>query len=68
MGDEVTQEREREAAEGQAADGPAVPQEGEAGAHSGEGHGRPDKSAKQTEEAPAPPQPESRTPPQLLSA
>ena len=55
MGDEVTQERERaEAAEDQSADGPAVPQEGEAGAHSGEGHGRPDKSAKQTEEEPAP--------------
>ena len=55
MGDEVTQEREQaEAAEDQAADGPAVPQEGEAGPHSGEGHGRPDKSAKQTEERAAP--------------
>ena len=55
MGDEVTQERERaEAAEDQSADGPAVPQEGEPGPHSGEGHGRPDKSARQTEEEPAP--------------
>src|SRR5919106_1660607 len=55
MGDDVIEERERaEAAEDQSADGPAVPQEGEAGAHSGEGHGRPDKSAKQTEEEPAP--------------
>jgi glutamate dehydrogenase (NAD(P)+) len=32
----------------------AVPQEGEAGEHSGEGHGEPDKSAKQTEEGPKP--------------
>ena len=54
MGDEVTREREQEAAEDQAADGPAVPQEGESGPHSGEGHGRPDKSARQTEERPAP--------------
>jgi len=44
MSDEVTE----------AADGPAVPQEGEAGEHSGEGHGEPDKSAKQTEESPKP--------------
>jgi glutamate dehydrogenase (NAD(P)+) len=55
MSDEVTEERGRaEAVEEQAADGPAVPQEGEAGPHSGEGHGEPDKSAKQTEEEPAP--------------
>jgi len=31
-----------------------VPQEGEAGAHSGEGHGEPDKSARRTEAQPAP--------------
>jgi glutamate dehydrogenase (NAD(P)+) len=49
MGEEVTEEREDESA-----DGPAVPQEGEAGPHSGAGHGEPDKSAKQTEEEPAP--------------
>jgi glutamate dehydrogenase (NAD(P)+) len=51
MGEEVTEERERE---DESADGPAVPQEGEAGPHSGAGHGEPDKSAKQTEEEPAP--------------
>jgi glutamate dehydrogenase (NAD(P)+) len=55
MADEVTEEtakaRERE---DEAADGPAVPQEGESGEHSGEGHGEPDKSAKQTEEQPKP--------------
>jgi glutamate dehydrogenase (NAD(P)+) len=44
--------KEREAEK--SADGPAVPQEGEAGAHAGAGHGEPDKSAKQTEEEPAP--------------
>jgi glutamate dehydrogenase (NAD(P)+) len=56
MGDEVIEERERAEATAQeeAADGPAVPQEGDAGAHSGEGHGRPDKSARKTEEEPAP--------------
>jgi glutamate dehydrogenase (NAD(P)+) len=55
MGDEATEERTKaEEAEDQAADGPAVPQEGEAGPHAGEGHGDPDKSAKQTEEEPAP--------------
>ena len=56
MGDEVIEERERAegAAEKDGADGPTVPQEGEAGAHSGAGHGRPDKSAKKTEEEPAP--------------
>ena len=55
MSDEATEERaEAEEAEDESADGPAVPQEGEAGAHSGEGHGEPDKSAKQTEEEPAP--------------
>src|SRR3954454_16389970 len=37
-----------------AADGPAGPQEGEAGEHSGEGHGEPDKSAKPPEETPGP--------------
>jgi glutamate dehydrogenase (NAD(P)+) len=53
--DEVTEERaEAEEAEDEAAGGPAVPQEGEAGAHAGAGHGEPDKSAKQTEEAPTP--------------
>ena len=31
-----------------------VPQEGESGEHSGEGHGEPDKSAKQTEDKPGP--------------
>jgi glutamate dehydrogenase (NAD(P)+) len=55
MTDEATEEREQaERAEDEAADGPVVPQEGEAGPHSGEGHGEPDKSAKQTEEEPAP--------------
>jgi glutamate dehydrogenase (NAD(P)+) len=55
MSDEVIEERERaEAAEEEAADGPAVPQKGESGPHSGEGHGEPDKSARQTEERPAP--------------
>jgi glutamate dehydrogenase (NAD(P)+) len=56
MGDEVIEERERAdaATEKDAADGPSVPQEGEAGPHSGEGHGRPDKSARRTEEEPAP--------------
>jgi glutamate dehydrogenase (NAD(P)+) len=59
MSDEVTEERsqEEERKEREAereADGPAVPQEGEAGAHAGEGHGEPDKSAKQTEEEPQP--------------
>jgi glutamate dehydrogenase (NAD(P)+) len=55
VGDEVTEERaEGEQAEDEAAGGPAVPQEGEAGAHAGAGHGEPDKSAKQTEEEPTP--------------
>ena len=55
MGDEVTEEGvEAERREDEAADGPAVPQEGETGEHSGEGHGEPDKSAKQTEEKPKP--------------
>ena len=55
VGDEVTEERaEAEEAEDEAAGGPAVPQEGEAGAHAGAGHGEPDKSAKQTEEEPTP--------------
>jgi glutamate dehydrogenase (NAD(P)+) len=42
MRDEVTEEST------------AVPQEGESGEHAGEGHGQPDKSAKQTEEKPKP--------------
>ena len=56
MSDEVTDERAREEkhAQEEEADGPSVPQEGDAGAHSGEGHGSPDKSAKQTEEEPSP--------------
>jgi glutamate dehydrogenase (NAD(P)+) len=55
VSDEATEEQTKaEEAEDRSADGPAVPQEGEAGAHSGEGHGEPDKSAKQTEEQPAP--------------
>jgi glutamate dehydrogenase (NAD(P)+) len=55
MSDEATEERtEAEKDEDEAADGPSVPQEGDAGPHSGEGHGSPDKSAKQTEEEPAP--------------
>jgi glutamate dehydrogenase (NAD(P)+) len=55
MSDEVTEERaEAEEREGEAADGPSVPQEGDSGEHSGEGHGEPDKSAKQTEEKPKP--------------
>src|SRR5687767_3898883 len=55
MGDEATEElTEEQRAEDDAADGPSVPQEGDAGAHAGSGHGEPDKSAKQTEEEPAP--------------
>src|SRR3954468_12603430 len=61
MSDEVTEEREAteerekaDAGEDDPANGPAVPQEGESGEHSGEGHGEPDKSAKQTEEKPGP--------------
>jgi glutamate dehydrogenase (NAD(P)+) len=55
MGDEATEEREKaERAEDEAADGPAVPQEGDTGEHAGSGHGEPDKSAKQTEEKPKP--------------
>jgi glutamate dehydrogenase (NAD(P)+) len=50
MGDEATEERE----EARSADEATVPQEGESGAHSGEGHGEPDKSARKTEEQPAP--------------
>jgi glutamate dehydrogenase (NAD(P)+) len=50
MSDEATTERRQE----ESADGPAVPQEGESGPHSGEGHGTPDKSARKTEEHPAP--------------
>ena len=52
MSDEATEERAEEADE--SADGPSVPQEGDSGPHAGEGHGEPDKSAKQTEDAPAP--------------
>src|ERR687893_60504 len=55
MTDEATEEREKaERAQEEEADGPSVPQEGDTGPHSGEGHGQPDKSAKQTEEEPAP--------------
>src|SRR5688572_31719779 len=55
MGDEATEElAEEQRAEDESADGPSVPQEGEAGAHAGAGHGEPDKSAKKTEDAPAP--------------
>ncbi|HKP20293.1 MAG TPA: Glu/Leu/Phe/Val dehydrogenase dimerization domain-containing protein [Thermoleophilaceae bacterium] len=55
MTDEATEKREEaEGREDEAADGPAVPQEGDTGEHSGEGHGEPDKSAKQTEETPKP--------------
>src|SRR5918998_2762331 len=55
MTDEATEERaQAEEREEKSADGPSVPQEGESGAHAGEGHGEPDKSAKQTEEEPAP--------------
>ena len=53
MSDEATEERETER-EDESADGPAVPQEGEAGPHAGAGHGEPDKSAKKTEDSPAP--------------
>jgi glutamate dehydrogenase (NAD(P)+) len=53
MSDEATEERETEP-EDESADGPTVPQEGEAGPHAGAGHGEPDKSAKKTEDAPAP--------------
>src|SRR5687768_5091309 len=55
MGNEATEElAEEQRSEDEAADGPSVPQEGDAGAHAGSGHGEPDKSAKQTEEEPAP--------------
>jgi glutamate dehydrogenase (NAD(P)+) len=55
VSDEATEEQTRaQEAEDRSADGPAVPQEGESGPHSGDGHGAPDKSAKQTEEQPAP--------------
>jgi glutamate dehydrogenase (NAD(P)+) len=53
MSDEATEERAEEEAD-ESADGPSVPQEGDSGPHAGEGHGDPDKSAKQTEDAPAP--------------
>jgi glutamate dehydrogenase (NAD(P)+) len=56
MSDEATEERteEQRTDEDRLADGPSVPQEGEAGPHAGAGHGEPDKSAKKTEDAPAP--------------
>src|ERR671917_218764 len=55
MIDEVTEEQEQAAREEEeSGDGPTVPQEGVSGPHAGEGHGEPDKSAKQTEEEPAP--------------
>ena len=53
MSEEATEERTDEA-DGESADGPAVPQEGDAGPHAGAGHGEPDKSAKKTEDAPTP--------------
>ena len=51
MGKEATEQRTDEDG---AAGEQAVPQEGDAGPHSGAGHGEPDKSAKKTEDAPAP--------------
>jgi glutamate dehydrogenase (NAD(P)+) len=51
MGEEATEQRTDE--DGAAGQQP-VPQEGDAGPHSGVGHGEPDKSAKKTEDAPAP--------------
>jgi glutamate dehydrogenase (NAD(P)+) len=54
MSDEATEERAEGEQADEAADGPSVPQEGDSGPHAGEGHGKPDKSAKQTEDAPAP--------------
>jgi glutamate dehydrogenase (NAD(P)+) len=54
MSDEATEERTEGEQVDEAADGPSVPQEGDSGPHAGEGHGEPDKSAKQTEDAPAP--------------
>jgi glutamate dehydrogenase (NAD(P)+) len=55
VSDEATEEgTEADEAGDESAGGPAVPQEGEAGPHAGEGHGEPDKSARQTEEGPAP--------------
>jgi glutamate dehydrogenase (NAD(P)+) len=53
MSEEATEER-TDQAEGESADGPTVPQEGDAGPHAGAGHGEPDKSAKKTEDAPEP--------------
>jgi glutamate dehydrogenase (NAD(P)+) len=55
MGKEVTEQRtDEDGATGDGAAGEqAVPQEGDAGPHSGAGHGEPDKSAKKTEDAPA---------------
>jgi glutamate dehydrogenase (NAD(P)+) len=51
MGEEATEQR----TDGDGAAGePPVPQEGDAGPHAGAGHGEPDKSAKKTEDAPAP--------------
>jgi glutamate dehydrogenase (NAD(P)+) len=54
MSDEATEERAEAEEADKSADGPSVPQEGDSGPHAGEGHGEPDKSAKQTEDAPAP--------------
>ena len=51
MGKEATEQRTEE--DGSAGE-QAVPQKGDAGPHSGAGHGEPDKSAKKTEDAPAP--------------
>jgi glutamate dehydrogenase (NAD(P)+) len=54
MSDEATEERAEAEEADESADGPSVPQEGDSGPHAGEGHGEPDKSAKQTEDAPSP--------------
>src|SRR5918994_2377002 len=51
MDEEATEERTHRDG---SADGPTVPQEGVTGPHAGAGHGEPDKSAKKTEDAPAP--------------
>src|SRR3954453_12776295 len=54
MGEEATEEQAKAEEADESAHGPSVPQEGDSGPHAGEGHGEPDKSAKQTEDAPAP--------------
>jgi glutamate dehydrogenase (NAD(P)+) len=56
MSEEATEQRtDGDRADGDGAGGrPAVPQAGDSGPHAGAGHGEPDKSAKKTEDAPAP--------------